>query len=86
MASLEDRLKQHYIYPLDPKYVESMNRDDFDPHLTLCILAKKLGEEDKNFYQWFEQQGSQFAFSQEEKDRYKKIKSLRSIFKNGNYA
>ncbi len=86
MASLEDRLKQHYIYPLDPRYVDSMNRADFDPHLTLCILAKKLSEEDKEFYQWYEGQGSQFSFSDEEVKRYKFIKGLRSIFKNGNYA
>lgn len=86
MASLEDRLKQHFIYPLDPEYVKSMLREDFDPHIELAMIAGKLDQEDKKFYQWFDAQGSQFAFSPEEKKRYKTIKAIRSIFKNGNYA
>lgn len=86
MSGLEDRLKQHYIYPLDPKYVKSMSQDDWDPHLALAILAKKLDPEDRLYYQWYEAQGSQFAFSDEEKKRYKIIKVIRHIFKSGNYA
>lgn len=43
MASLEDRTKQHYIYPHDPAYVEEMNTPDFDPHLDLAELAGMMG-------------------------------------------
>lgn len=86
MASLEDRLKQHYIYPLDPNYVDSMNRPDFDPHLELAIMGNKVTREEKEFYQWYDQQGSQFLFQEDEKARYKRIKAYRNVFKNGNYA
>jgi hypothetical protein len=71
MASLEDRLKQHYIYPHDPDYVNEMNRSDYDPHLSLAVLAG--------------------AISDEQMDAYinggdKSIKSVRDMYKSGNYA
>ena len=42
MSSLEDRTKQHYIYPYDPDYVNSMLAEDFDPHLDIAELAGML--------------------------------------------
>lgn len=71
MASLEDRLKQHYIYPLDPDYVNEMNTEDYDPHLSLALLAKEVTIDQVNKY----------------KDNTdKSIKPIRDIFKSGNYA
>jgi len=69
-ASLEDRLKQHYIYPYDPKYVEDMNVPKFDPHLDLALLAKKVTEDEVSAY----------------KSGDMSKKKIRDIFKNGNYA
>lgn len=71
MASLEDRLKQHYLYPLDPEYVKQMMTDDFDPHLDLALLAKEVTQEQVDAYK----AGTD-----------KSIKPIRDIFKNGNYA
>lgn len=68
--SLEDRLKQHYIYPYDPEYVKEMQKDDFDPHLDLAGTAHKLSATDIEAYK--------------KGDRTKK--KTRDIFKNGNYA
>jgi hypothetical protein len=45
LNSLEDRSKQHYIYPYDPEYVESMMQEGFDPHLDLAVFAGALTEE-----------------------------------------
>lgn len=74
MSGLEDKIKQHFIYPFDPEYVQKMMRPDYDAHLTLALYAG--------------------AISQEEYDGYvlddplikKRIKPVRSIYKNGNYA
>lgn len=71
MSSLEDRLKQHYIYPYDPDYVNEMLADDYDPHLALALLAKEITEEQMAKYKSGED---------------KSIKPIRDIFKNGNYA
>ena len=45
LAALEDRTKQHYIYPYDPEYVKTMMEDGFDPHLNFAVYAKALTEE-----------------------------------------
>ncbi len=71
MSSLEDRLKQHYIYPLDPDYVDEMNVPDYDPHLALALLAKEVTELEVEEYK---------------SGISKRISPIRSIFKNGNYA
>lgn len=71
MSSLEDRLKQHYIYPYDPDYVNEMNRSDYDPHLSLALLAGAISYEAMQAYI----NGTD-----------KSIKPIRDIFKNGNYA
>lgn len=42
MSSLEDRIKQHFLYPYDPEYVKEMMTEDFDPHLTLAQAAGLL--------------------------------------------
>jgi hypothetical protein len=70
MASLEDRIKQHFIFPLDPDYVKSMNTEGFDPHLTVAVLAGMLTEERADAY----------------RNGDKKDKPIRDIAKNGNYA
>ena len=71
MAGLEDRLKQHFIYPYDPDYVNEMSNDDYDPHLSLALLAKEVTDEQVREYK---------------SGTNKAIKPIRDIFKNGNYA
>lgn len=71
MAGLEDRLKQHFIYPYDPEYVKEMSNDDYDPHLSLALLAKEVNEQQVQEYK---------------SGTNKSIKPIRDIFKNGNYA
>jgi len=70
MSSLEDRLKQHFIYPLDPEYVRTMLRDDYDPHLFLARAAGAISQSEYDAY---------IAGD-------KTVKPIRDIYKNGNYA
>ncbi len=69
-SSLEDRIKQHYIYPKDPKYVDSMNQEDFDPHLIIAEMAGMMTKEEADAY----------------KNGDKSKKPIRDTAKNGNYA
>lgn len=41
-VSLEDRTKQHYMWPHDPEYVKVMMQPGFDPHLDLAQFAGAL--------------------------------------------
>lgn len=71
MSSLEDRLKQHFIYPYDPEYVKEMQTDDFDPHLDLAFNAGEVTALQVKLY----------------KDGVdKSIKPTRDLYKTGNYA
>jgi hypothetical protein len=71
MKSLEDRIKMHYIYPLDPKYVESMSTDDWDPHLEIAKTAGMATQEQVDKYKSGED---------------KSVKPIRDIAKNCGYA
>jgi hypothetical protein len=77
VVSLEDTLKQHFIYPHDPEYVEEMNTEGFDPHLSLGIEAGKVTEDDYQFY---------VNCEDENNERFKSIKSIRKPMKTTNYA
>lgn len=71
MASLEDRLKQHFMYKYDPEYVESVNKEGYDPHLALAVMGKMTTQEAADAYI----NGTD-----------KSIKPIRDIAKNGNYS
>lgn len=70
MSSLEDRMKQHYIYPYDPEYVKEMLTEDFDPHLDLAVLAGAITQEQAD------------AHKAGKEDHGK----VRHIYKTGNYS
>ena len=50
MASLEDRVKQHYMWEHDPEYVKEMSTEGFDPHLDLALSAKAVTEQEVKDY------------------------------------
>lgn len=50
VVSLEDTLKQHFIYPYDPEYVEEMQVEGYDPHIALALFAGKVSQEDVDLY------------------------------------
>lgn len=86
MSSLEDRLKHHYIFPYDPEYVKSMMRDDYDPHCTLAVIANLMTQQEADFYVKYDQTKDKSGFSDKDHSLFKRLKPVRSIAKNGNYA
>jgi len=71
MTSLEDTTKRHYMKPLDPDYVEEMQKKGFDPHLDLARHAGRVTQEDIDAYNRGERP---------------EIKRLRKAFKVVNYS
>lgn len=88
MASLEDRIKQHFIYPYDPKYVESMNQEGFDPHLIIAVIAGMCTQYEADTYKWYANlKDEEKVVADAVRVRLAKtIKPVRDIAKNGNYA
>jgi DNA polymerase I-like protein with 3'-5' exonuclease and polymerase domains len=83
MSSLEDRIKHHFLYPFDPDYVNDMARDDYDPHIALAIMAGMMTEAEGSLYIQLDSKDDK---SEEDKALYSRLKAIRSIAKNGNYA
>lgn len=74
MSGLEDKIKQHYIYPHDPEYVERMMSPSYDAHLTLALFAKAITQEEYDGY------------TSNIPEVVKRIKPIRSVWKGGNYS
>lgn len=85
MSSLEDRIKQHFIYKYDPEYVATLNRKDYDPHLTIAVLAGMMTKQQMEFYIWYSNLSPEDKKAND-KAEFSAIKSIRSIAKNANYA
>lgn len=71
MSSLEDRLKCHYIFPFDPKYVEEISTPGYDPHMSLAVSDKAMT---------FEQMEAYKAGTD------KSVAPIRRMYKSVNYA
>lgn len=89
MASLEDRIKQHFLYKFDPDYVNSLNEEGYDPHLTIAKMANLVTEDEITFYKYYD------GLKEEERSKvnnpnagseFKALKTIRGKAKNANYA
>ena len=79
MMSLEDRTKQHYMWPHDPEYVKEMLSPDFDPHIDLAVFAGLMSHEDGVLYKAADE-----VFQHTE--IYKGLKRVRAVGKKVNYT
>lgn len=80
VASLEDTTKRHYMYPLDPDYVDEMREEGYDPHLKLLVIADKITEDDYAFYVEHKKSGEGDPL------RFKALDKLRKKAKGTNYS
>lgn len=79
MMSLEDRTKQHYMWPHDPEYVKEMLSPDFDPHIDLAVFAGLMTHEDGALYKAADKEF-------EHTEIYKGLKKVRAVGKKVNYT
>ncbi len=83
MSGLEDRLKHHYIFPYDPDYVQRLMKDDYDPHISLAVLAGMMNDREAETYFILDKKKEK---TKDESRFYSYLKGIRSIAKNANYA
>ncbi len=87
MSGLEDKIKQHFIYPKDPEYVRDLQREDYDPHIDIAVLGGLIPRDDGQAYITYDRMSdSERARHLDLSDVFKRVKPVRSIAKNGNYA
>ena len=46
LSSLEDRIKNHFCLAFDRAYVDSVNKEGYDPHLGMCVIAGMITQEE----------------------------------------
>lgn len=83
LSSLEDRLKHHFQWKLDPEYVKSQMTKGFDPHLTIAVIAGLLSQEDSDWYVWYKGQEEHNAADDK---RFAALDEIRAVGKATNYA
>lgn len=75
-SSLEDRVKQHFQWPLDPEYVKAQMKSDYDPHLAVCLMGNLMTEE----------QVTSYKMKTVSEEVMKALAKIRSMGKSTNYA
>lgn len=83
MTSLEETTKKHFMFPMDPEFVEEMSRAGFDPHLDLAKHAGAVTQEEIDTFIALKKQAQH---SPEEQKLYLKINLIRGAYKAANYA
>ena len=83
MDSLEDRTKQHYMWPYDPEYVKEMQEPDFDPHLDMGMAADMMTEEETQEYRMLKAKENK---TEAEYERFAELDQIRHGGKSTNYA
>lgn len=53
LSSLEDRLKHHFQWNLDPDYVKSQMTEGFDPHNAIAVMAGLMTQDQSDFYSYY---------------------------------
>jgi hypothetical protein len=83
LVSLEDTTRRHYIQPLDPAYVASMDQPGWDSHLQIAILAGKITQDDYDFYR---DNKDKDDLSEGDKERISRISKVRKKAKVVTYS
>lgn len=88
LSSLEDRLKHHFQWKLDPEYVKSQMSPDFDPHCTIAVIAGLMTAEEYAFYAEYKKKDfvEGHGTPAEQKAKFKRIDEIRATGKSTNYA
>lgn len=81
LSSLEDRLKHHFQWDIDPDYVKTQMEDGFDSHLLNALKGGLITEEDFTFYKEFNSEEDEA-----DKARYETIAKFRHIGKGVTYC
>lgn len=87
LKGLEDRTKQHFIYPYDPEYVKEMQVPGFDPHIDIAVRSGLLDEKSSKLFKKLDKKKEEEQeLTKEEQEEYERIKAIRSMAKTVNFS
>ena len=88
LSNIESKTRDHYIKPLDPEYVETMQVPDFDAHIDIAVLANMMTKEDGEWYVNLTRKidAGEYHPNDEEKVKLKALKKIRGASKVANFS
>lgn len=84
LKSLEDRLKHHFQWKLDPEYVKTQMKDGFDPHNAIAVMAGLMSQQDADWYSEYKDGKIEHTAALDSK--FKELDKIRAAGKSTNYA
>ena len=83
LSSLENKTRDHFIYPFDPDYVNEMSDPDFDSHTDTAVTAGLMTREEET---WFKKNKKRKNLNSEESSKLDKLSDFRQLAKTCNYS
>jgi hypothetical protein len=83
LSSLENKTRDHFIYPFDPDYVNEMADPDFDSHTDTAVTAGLMTKEEEI---WFKKNKKNKKLSLEDQSKLDRLSDLRQLAKTCNYS
>jgi hypothetical protein len=84
LSGVENYIKNHYQWKIDPEYVKTQLADGFDPHLLMAVSAGLMSEEDSDWYKWYKK--NKDRHNDKDDVRFSELDLLRAIGKGAGYS
>jgi len=85
LSGVENYIKNHYQWKLDPEYVKTQLAPGFDPHLLMATSANLMSEEDAEWYKWYKKL-DKAEHTVEQDSRFAELDLIRAIGKTASYS
>lgn len=85
LSGVENFVKNHYQFKIDPEYVKTQLAPGFDPHLLMATSAGLMSEEDADWYKYYKKL-DKAEHTKECDERYHSLDLIRAIGKQASYS
>lgn len=85
LSGVENFVKNHYQFRIDPEYVKTQLAPGFDPHLLMATLAGLMTEDDAEWYKYYKKL-DKAEHTKEGDARYSALDLIRAVGKTASYS
>jgi hypothetical protein len=85
LSGVENYVKNHYQFRIDPEYVKTQLAPGFDPHLLMATEAGLMSIEDAEWYKYYKKL-DKASHTKDCDDRYQALDLIRAVGKTASYS
>jgi DNA polymerase I-like protein with 3'-5' exonuclease and polymerase domains len=85
LSGVENYVKNHYQFRIDPEYVKTQLAPGFDPHLLMATAAGLMSLEDSDWYKYYKKLNKSLHTKSDD-DRYSALDLIRAVGKTASYS